>query len=299
MTDTTTEQPAPAGAAALLQPDAAPAAADAGAAPAPDAAAEAHWWQQDAFGISTDKPDSGGLSDSEWMANKKFATLPDMIRAARNLESTLGAQNRVSLPKGPEDKEGWATLAKALGVPEKAEGYALELAEGYDAGFVDSFRAKAHELGMAPHQVQALAQWFEGSTEQAANGNADAARAALEKQWGGEYRANLTHAQRGMERLQLAPDDLNAMAAGYGLDKVMQVMAKIGRGFAEDSGLPGGGTAAANGQNGPAWAANRKAEILADPTLGAKLIAGDPALKAEWARIADIDATELQRRRYG
>ena len=39
----------------------------------------------------------------------------------------------------------------------------------------------------------------------------------------------------------------------------------------------------------------RKAEIIKDPAMSAKLMAGDPALRAEWDQITAAEAAELDK----
>lgn len=259
---------------------------------------KAAWWKAPDLGVSAEKAGADVLSDAEWLENKGYKGFPDIVKAARQLESTIGAQNKIMVPKDAADAEGWAALAKAIGVPETPEGYELKLADGYDEGFVGAFREAAHGIGMAPHQAQALVAWFEGTTSAEAATNAEAARTSLQEEWKGDFKANMAHAQRGMAKLGLSPDDLNGMAVGFGLDKLIMLMSKIGKGLSEDNGLPGDG-GQGGGQNGEAWAKARKAEILADRALGRKLQDGDPALKAEWAKINSIMAAAEEKRRAG
>ncbi|MFA5580511.1 MAG: hypothetical protein WDA25_01000 [Paracoccaceae bacterium] len=284
--------PAPEGAAALFAGDGGGGPAD--TPPAGDAAGAPAWWEGEGFGVSAEKP-ADGISDAEWLANKKFGGFGDLIKSARSLESKLGS-DRVPLPKGADDKEGWDTLAKALGRPDTPDGYELKLAAGYDEGFVKAFREQAHALGLPPHAAQGLVEWFEGTTAAEANANAEAAAKELQGVWQGEYKANMELSRRAMEMHGLTPDDLNAMSQGYGLAKTMQLMARIGRATAEDNGMPGDG----GGQPGrtPEQLATRKAEILSSRELSEKLRAGDPGLKAEWEAIMEVEAAALERR-YG
>lgn len=275
------------GAAALLADPPAGAPADAAAAGAGTEAGapSAGWWKNDGFAVSAERQD-GAPSNAEWLANKNFPSFEDLVKSARALEGKLGA-DRVAVPKGPEDAEGWAAIRKAIGVPEQPDGYALKLADGYDEGFVGGFREAAHKLGLAPHQAQQLVEWFEGTSAAEAQTNAERAGAELKEAWKADYGANMEHARRGMTRMGLTPDDLNGMAAGYGLSKTMQLMAKLGRMAGEDSGLPGGGGGAAAVTLETLRA--RKAEILASRDLQAKLRAGDPGLRGEWQKILDAE----------
>ena len=59
---------------------------------------------------------------------QKFEDTPDGLNKAMesygNLEKLLGHE-KVPIPKDINDVEGWSRLSKALGVPDKAEGYGL------------------------------------------------------------------------------------------------------------------------------------------------------------------------------
>lgn len=292
-------------------PPAAPAAPTAGAealfapaAPAADGgdggkAAEAGksegpaWWEAENVGISRDKADPKELSDAEWIANKKYGSPGDLVKAHRALEGKLGA-DKIVLPKGPDDVEGMKALHKALGVPETPDGYQLKLADGYDEGFVKSFQEQAHKAGMPPQAAQQLVDWFEQTTAADAAASAETAGKVLKAEWKDGYQQQLDVARQGMERLGLTPEDLNSMAVGYGLDRVMLLMNRIGRGTAEDNGLPGsgGGGAAMTAET----VASRKAEIINSPELRDKLSKGDKALSQEWDAIAKFEADQMAQR---
>jgi hypothetical protein len=278
------EAPAPApaaGAAALFgEPDAA----------APDGGTP--WWQNDSLKVSAEKVKGAELSDAEWIENKKFGSFADMVKSARALESKMGAADKVVVPKGADDKDALAAMAKAMGVPEAPAGYDIKLSEGYDEGFVDSFKTIAHETALAPWQVQKVVDWFEGATAAAAEVNAGAARAALEAEWGQEYKKNIAVSQRGMAALGLTPDDLNGLSVGYGLDKTMKLMAKIGGGISEDNGLFGEG----GGGRTVEQLVARKNEIIRTPELAEKLRKGDPALKAEWDAAIAAEARMMEQK---
>lgn len=285
----------PSGAAALL--------ADAGG-EAPPAGGEGQgdgggvpWWQGDGFGVSNEKPDPDALSDAEWLNNKKFGSFGDMLKSARALEQRLGGE-RVPVVKGADDKEGLALFAKAMGVPDKPDGYELKLADGYDQDFVGGFRNIAHEAALAPWQVQKVVDWFEKTTGADAEANADKARAELQGEWRDSYKQNMALSQRALTAMGLTPDDLNAMAVGMGLAPATKLMAKLGRMLGEDGGMAGDGNGG-SGQMTLEAALARKAEIIANKAESEALWNGtaSPALKKEWDDIAAIEAAAAERRR--
>lgn len=66
------------------------------------------------------------LKDSPLLT--KFENTPEGLNKAveshANLEKLLGHE-KVPIPKGPEDREGWARFNKVMGVPDSPEGYQL------------------------------------------------------------------------------------------------------------------------------------------------------------------------------
>jgi hypothetical protein len=84
----------------------------------------------------------------------------EAVKSHLSLEQLLGHE-KVPVPKGPEDTEGWNRFAKAMGVPDKADGYALP-----DAQVPDNMKAlqfnkqefaeMAHALKFTPGQTKAL-----------------------------------------------------------------------------------------------------------------------------------------------
>lgn len=306
MTTTSEGQPAGAGgagAAELLLQDAGadgapPKGGDAGDGKAAAAADSVPWWQGEALKVSNAKPEGGeGLSDAEWLDNKKYASLPEMIKAMRGLESKIGAEKFV-LPKGPDDKEGLDAALKALGRPDAAEGYELKLPEGFDPKLVDAYRAKAHEIGLLPHQAQALVEFIEAQDTATAAENAKAAATELQAEWKGDYKPNMELTRRAMAALELDPGAINQMAAGYGLANTMRLMAKLGRGMGEAGSFGGDGNGGSGGMT-EEQATARKAEILKDRTLSAQLMNGTApkSLQDEWNLIAEVEAAAAERRR--
>jgi hypothetical protein len=278
------------GVAALLGDGSAGAAAEGGAAAdagKPAAPAGDSWWSP--LGISAEKAE-GRLSDAEWLQNKNYGGLPDLIKSTRELEGKVGS--KLVAPTGPDDKEGWAALGKALGVPDSPDGYQIEM-KGVQADdeLLKGYAAKAHELGIPPHMTQALAAWLGDSLVDQANSNATKAKAELQTEWKGEYDANLELGRRAMGTLGLTPDDVNQMAAGFGLARTMQLLARVGKGISEDGGLPGRGS----GAQTPEQMAARKQEIIKSPELSKKLREGDATLKAEWDRIIAAEAAALEK----
>jgi hypothetical protein len=150
----------------------------------------------------------------------------------------------------PLPKDGkWSPEAlKALGVPEKPEGYTLErpqLPEGvpYDEGFESEMRGAAHELGIAPWQLQGLLNRY---ADYAGRQFGDIAkrgeetRAQVEEQlkrdWGRDYAAKLSFAKRTVAAYggETAVAELNTSGLGN-QPALIRMLAAIGEAMGEDN----------------------------------------------------------------
>lgn len=257
--------------------------------PAPEA--DSPWWQGDAFRLSTDKPDGDALADSDWLANKKYGSFAELVKAHRALESKIGEKGLI-LPKAADDP-AWADVWKALGRPDDPKGYEIPLPEGDDGSFAETFRPVAHQLGLNAAQVKGLAEWFNGLAGEAATLNAEAARTELQAEWKDRFGEGIEFARRAQQTLQLDDAAVEKIATGYGLAPTLKLLAMLGRRMGEGGGLPGG----KGGDFQPSLQAlqARKQEILASPELARKLAQGDPGLQREWKAIAEAEAAELSR----
>lgn len=148
---------------------------------------------------------------------EKFDTPAALAKALAETEKkleTAGTKPALAKDATPEQV---AEYRKALGIPEKADGYEIKPSNGYvfgeaDAPALDSFRAFAHEHNWTPEQVQQGGEWYARMQEDVANQQAEAdagyksqAEDTLRAQWGGDYRRNLA----GISNfLATAPDGL-------------------------------------------------------------------------------------------
>ena len=152
--------------------------------------------------------------------------------------------------KEGEEKEDDPSLA----VPEKAEDYQVELAEGteVDQDLLEAYRGKAHELGLNQKQFQELASLY---AEKAAGGQdkflkvqSDAVMAAGKK-WAEEIQARPTfEAEKTQAQLALRQfgtpelmEYLDVSQAGS-YPPIFDFVAKVGKALAEPGFHGGGGS---------------------------------------------------------
>lgn len=127
---------------------------------------------------------------------QKYLTTEDLARGYVNAVKRLGADpnSLISLPKGPDDLEGYQAVFRALGAPDKADGYEIKMdgAAPEDLAAAREFAAEMFAKGPFPASFVATAtEWFQAkvkSQDEALLAEAAAATAAgeaeLKKEWG-------------------------------------------------------------------------------------------------------------------
>lgn len=99
-----------------------------------------------------------------WDPEAKAVRYEDLGKSYSNLEKLLGRE-KIPVPTGDEDVEGWNRAYTALGRPEKPDDYEFErpsLPEDlpYDEDAEKSFRQWAHEQGLNKRQARAFYDKF-------------------------------------------------------------------------------------------------------------------------------------------
>lgn len=182
----------------------------------------------------------------------KFDDTPDGIgklaESYNNLEKLLG-HDKVPIPKDSNDIEGWSRLSKALGVPDKAEGYGLtdanipkdlsdmgltlnksEFAEvmlahkvppGAVKGIWDVYQQKsigAYKSAMQAHQEQLTKTVNE-----------------LRSEWGDNYDTNVQLGQMVINKFSDSKETNDKITALLSKDPAaIKFLAKVGEQFAEN-----------------------------------------------------------------
>jgi len=185
----------------------------------------------------------GSVQDAElreFIQNKGWNDPAEMAQGYRNLEKLVGGE-KLPLPKGDTDNEGWDRVYKALGRPAKPEDYQLpdlESAQAY------------HKLGLTGRQATGLSAWqdtLQAAREQKAKEEAATLRtqqlAAVRKEWGGEFDENVRLGKRAVREFGLE-GSVEKLEAALGSADLLKLTAKLGRGLKEDS-FAGGSVPAA------------------------------------------------------
>lgn len=130
-----------------------------------------------------------------WVADDGSIKHDAVFDGYKSLEKKLGSM--ISIPGEGAKPEDIQRFHKALGVPEKADGYQFKRAENlpadvpYDEGMANRFKTWAHEAGLPPKAAQAIHDKFVGqfaddlkAWEAEKVQKAKAAHETLVKEWG-------------------------------------------------------------------------------------------------------------------
>lgn len=202
----------------------------------------------------------------------KYATVKDLFQAHLSLQQKLGDQaNLIRPPKGPDDKEGWAALSKALGVPAKPEDYKFSEVKRPDNFPTDEkqvaqFRQLAHKYNLTPAQADGLYKEVVEANVKLFNemqGTQAQTAKQLESEMATEFGAAWPEKKENAQKVidKYAPND---KALG---DKILndpaaiRLLVKIGEKFSEDGLIEGSG---GTGRLSPKEARAEINKILAD-----------------------------------
>jgi hypothetical protein len=182
-----------------------------------------------------------GVADAElreFIRNKGWNDPAEMAVGYRNLEKLIGGE-KVPLPKGDADAEGWERVYKALGRPATPEDYKL--------GDLES-AAQYHKLGLTARQASGLSAWqdsLKAAQEQRAIEDAGVERArqlaAVRKEWGGDFDENLRLGKRAVREFGLE-GSVEKLEAALGSSELLKLTARLGRGLKEDTFAGGAGS---------------------------------------------------------
>lgn len=197
-------------------------------------------------------PDWRTMVGDKWQKEAaRFTSLDDVFEARDNFRKM--ADSRIKLPGEDADEAELAKFRKAIGVPEDDDGYAvsvpeeMELTEA-DEAFIAALRPVARDNNIpAPFFDAAVSKVLEFSrqaaTEQAAQiaKARDEAKSALEKEWGGEYQANVNIANNALrvvggedfiEYANTTKTETGELLANS--PQMVKLFAKLGRQISED-----------------------------------------------------------------
>jgi hypothetical protein len=181
---------------------------------------------------------------------QKFEDTPDGLNKAveshANLEKLLGHE-KVPIPKGVDDVEGWNRFSKALGIPDKAEGYGLadaKIPEDMKGMTLDKnkFAEIVHAHKLTPAQAKGLWEAYSQNNIETYNNAMKKHQEAivntvntLKGKWGDAYQTNVELGQMVINKFSTDQDTNDFITSTLSKDpKGIEFLAKIGEQFAEN-----------------------------------------------------------------
>lgn len=168
------------------------------------------------------------------------------IESHANLEKLLGHE-KVPIPKDVNDKEGWARFSKALGIPDKAEGYGLsdwKMPDSMKDMGIDKakFAEVVHAHKLTPAQAQGLWKTYNEMNITSYNQSMEQHQKAmtetinrLKGEWGDSYNTNVELGQMVINKFSDDQEMNDFITATLSADpRGIKFLAKIGDQFAEN-----------------------------------------------------------------
>lgn len=253
---------------------------------------------------NTGTPDAGGSKPyyADWGLNQEdvgyiqASTYKDpssLVKALREAKSYVGMDKNdlVRIPKADADgNRDLSEVYKQLGRPDDAAGYGFG-----DEEFAKTAAQKLYDLGISKKQAESLMQFM---TEQDAvakqkadeewNSGVEKGVAALKKEWGADYDANIAVAQQAVRDITskagFTAEELDKVEKALGTDKATKLFFSIGS-------AAGGVKSLQNynaGQETPEIAAYKLKEMLADKEVASLLAKNDHKTMAEVKRLTEL-----------
>jgi hypothetical protein len=228
-----------------------------------------------------------------YVANKGWKDPRELADGYRNLEKLLGGE-KIPMPKGAEDKDGWNRVYDSLGRPKTADEYKLPVPEGDDGAFAKVASGKFHELGLSAAQAQGLAEWWNATqaenqqnfTQQSA-AKIEADMQALRKEWGGAYDENVEFGRRAAREYGLDEAKLTKIENALGTSEMLKLMSQIGRAQGESKFVDGENKSNRFGMT-PEAARSRVEQLRGDREWTAKYLAGNADATEELNRLMKL-----------
>lgn len=181
---------------------------------------------------------------------QKFEDTPDgLVKALEshiNLEKLLG-HDKVPIPKDINDVEGWNRFSKAMGIPDKAEGYGLadvNMPESMKGMTFDKnkFAEVVHAHKLTPNQAKGLWEAYTRMNIEAYNSAMQEHQKTLtdtvnklKGEWGDTYQVNVELGQMVINKFSPDQDTNDWLTAIFSSDpRGVKFLAQIGEQFAEN-----------------------------------------------------------------
>lgn len=177
--------------------------------------------------------------------NANLAKLPDVAALAKehvNAQALLGRKGMI-LPTEKDPPESWDGVWKAIGRPDKPDGYQFTKPEGFDGysdEFAGKFRDAAHKAGLSAKQAAGLHDWWvegmkgmAGESAKAIEARDAEVAATIQKEWGSNAPAKMELVRRAATALGAKDEALGAIEKSLGNFAALQLLATLGENLRE------------------------------------------------------------------
>lgn len=248
-------------------------------------------------GDSTPKPyyDGWGLSEDSvgFLQTLQYKDANALVEGLKQTRNYVGVDKNdlVKIPKA--DKDGNRDLSevyKQLGRPDDATGYGFG-----DNDFAKAAAQKLFDLGITKKQAESLMEFMteqdnanKTKADEEWNANVEKGIAALKKEWGSDYEANIAVMQQAMrdvvDKTGFTQDDLDNIEKTLGTDKATKLFFAIGSAQGGVKNLQNYNA----GQETPEIAAYKLKEMLADKETAKLLAQNDAKTMKEIKRLTEL-----------
>lgn len=172
--------------------------------------------------------------------------LAEAFKSHDNLEKLLGHE-KVPIPKDMEDVEGWNRFSKAMGIPDKAEGYGLPDAQLPDsmkdiALDKNQFAEVMHAYKVHPSAVKGIWKEYQRINVEEYNKAMETHKAQIDQtvnqlrgEWGDAYQSNVELGQTVINKFSEDQEMNDYLTNALSQDpRGIKFLAKIGDQFAEN-----------------------------------------------------------------
>lgn len=170
----------------------------------------------------------------------------EAVKSHLSLEQMLGHE-KVPIPKGADDKEGWNRFSKAMGIPDKAEAYGLPDADipndmkglTFDK---QRFAETVHSFKLTPNQAKGLWEAYTNMTKEMYSKamedhkqNITQVVNQMRGEWGDAYESNVELGQMVINKFADSQEAQDYVTAALSKDpRGIKFLAKIGNQFSEN-----------------------------------------------------------------
>ncbi len=180
------------------------------------------------------------IKNAPFMQN--VADVPTLAKNFANAQKLIGA-DKIPVPGQHSSKEEWAAVFQKLGLPKALDEYKFDLEKDVevDQGFLDKFKAVAHQAGVLPSQAKMMADFFGKNSKDSFNSQVEEQKGkikadldALKKDWGQSYDEQMAKARAALNEFTdpVEREQLKVLGLGHNTT-FLKLLAKFGGTLAE------------------------------------------------------------------